>query len=142
MLATGRGEVLERLPDLPSMAVVLAKPTISVSTAWAYKNYDEKGADQHPDNLAIRQKIAQGDRKGIAGLLCNVLESVTIKEYSIISQYKERMLSQGAMASQMSGSGPTVFALAESKEQAEKIAACMRQETDAQVFVTEMVTGN
>ena len=40
MLATGRGEILRRLPDLPSLSVVLAKPPVSVSTAWAYKSYD------------------------------------------------------------------------------------------------------
>ena len=45
MLATGRGEVLKRLSDMPETWVVLAKPRISVSTAWAYQNYDEQGAE-------------------------------------------------------------------------------------------------
>ena len=50
MLATGRGEVLTRLSDMPETWVVLAKPRVSVSTAWAYQNYDEQGAERHPDN--------------------------------------------------------------------------------------------
>ena len=136
MLATGRGEVLTRLADMPETWVVLAKPRISVSTAWAYQNYDEQGAEQHPDNERIQQEIARGNRKGVAKLLCNVLESVTIKRYAVISRYKELMMEQGAMASMMSGSGPTVFGLAESRGTANKIADCLRASTKADVFVT------
>ncbi len=136
MLATGRGEVLKRLPDMPETWVVLVKPRISVSTAWAYQNYDAQGAAKHPDNEAIQQEIARGNRKGVAKLLCNVLESVTINKYDVIERYKQMMLDNGAMASMMSGSGPTVFALAQSREQAEKIAGLMRQEKNADVFVT------
>ena len=136
MLATGRGEVLTRLSDMPETWVVLAKPRISVSTAWAYQNYDEQGAERHPDNEAIKQAIARGNRKAVAGLLCNVLESVTIKKYDVIAEYKQMMLDKGAMASMMSGSGPTVFGLAKNREQAESIADVLRQETNADVFVT------
>ena len=136
MLATGRGEVLKRLPDMPETWVVLAKPRISVSTAWAYQNYDEQGAERHPDNEAIKQAIDRGNRKAVAGLLCNVLESVTIKKYDVIADYKQMMLEHGAMASMMSGSGPTVFGLASSREQAEAIADVLRQRTNADVFVT------
>ena len=136
MLATGRGEVLTRLSDMPETWVVLAKPRISVSTAWAYQNYDEQGAERHPDNEAIKQAIARGNRNAVAGLLCNVLESVTIKKYGVIAEYKQMMMDKGAMASMMSGSGPTVFGLAKSREQAESIADVLRQETNADVFVT------
>jgi len=136
MLATGRGEVLKRLPDMPETWVVLVKPRISVSTAWAYQNYDEQGAERHPDNEAIQKEIARGSRKGVAKLLCNVLESVTINKYDVIERYKQMMLDKGAMASMMSGSGPTVFALAKNREQAEEIAGFMRQEKNADVFVT------
>ena len=136
MLATGRGEVLTRLADMPETWVVLAKPRISVSTAWAYQNYDEQGAERHPDNEAIKKAIARGNRKAVAGLLCNVLESVTIKKYDVIADYKQMMLDKGAMASMMSGSGPTVFGLARNREQAEAIANVLRQNTNADVFVT------
>lgn len=136
MLATGRGEVLTRLADMPETWVVLAKPRISVSTAWAYQNYDEQGAERHPDNKAIEEAIARGNRKAVAKLLCNVLESVTIKKYDVIAAYKEMMLEHGAMASMMSGSGPTVFGLARNREQAEAIADVLRKETNADVFVT------
>ena len=136
MLSTGRGEVLTRLSNLPETWVVLAKPRISVSTAWAYQKYDEQGAEQHPDNARIQQEIARGDRKAVAKLLCNVLERVTLKRYDVISRYKTMMLEQGAMASMMSGSGPTVFGLVGSRVQANKIADHLRASTKADVFIT------
>lgn len=142
MLAYGRGEQLKRLPDLPECFVVLAKPPIAVSTAWAYKNYDAQGAELHPDNEKIQQEIAAGSLHGISGLLCNVLESVTIKKYDEISRYKKLMLEHGAMASMMSGSGPTVFALVKSESLAVEIASRMQQVTDADVFVTKTVGRN
>lgn len=136
MLATGRGELLRRLPDMPRTYVVLAKPPIGISTAWAYQHYDAEGSERHPDNDRLEREIAAGDRKAIAGLLCNVLESVSIKKYGIISEYKQLMLQAGAMAAMMSGSGPTVFGLCESEAIAGRVAEKLQQETEAAVFVT------
>ena len=136
MLATGRGEVLTRLSDMPETWVVLAKPRISVSTAWAYQNYDEQGAERHPDNDLVEKKIIAQDLKAMAPLLCNVLESVTIKKYEVIERYKKLMVEKGALVSMMSGSGPTVFGLAAKKSEALRIAGFMRHATKADVFVT------
>ena len=138
MLATGRGEVLRRLPDFPESFVVLAKPHVSVSTAWAYGAYDTHPAEQHPDNDAMIRAIEAGDRRKAASFLCNVLESATIKRYEVISKLKEMMKEAGAMASLMSGSGPTVFGLAETQEQAENIAAAVRL-PDVDVFITKTI---
>lgn len=142
MLATGRGEVLKELEPVPEFWVVLAKPKISVSTAWAYQNYDEQGAEAHPDNAAICEKIKAQDRKGIASLLCNVLESVTIKQYPVIAQYKGWMLEKSALASMMSGSGPTVFGLFADEKAASEAAAYLRSQTDADIFVCQTTGKN
>ena len=135
-LSTGRGEVLRRLKGMPTAWVVLAKPRVSVSTAWAYQNYDEQGAERHPDNDLVEQKIISQDLKAMAPLLCNVLESVTIKKYEVIDRYKQLMMEKGALMSMMSGSGPTVFGLTAKKSEALRIAAHLRHVTRADVFVT------
>ena len=136
MFATGRGEVLTPLPALPEIPVVLAKPHVAVSTPWAYKTYDEKGSSEHPDNEAIRKEIMRKDWKAVSKLLCNVLERVTIERYEEISKYKQLMREHGAFASMMSGSGPTVFALAETEKEASALADKMREMTDAEVIQT------
>ena len=136
MLSTGRGEVLRRLKGMPTAWVVLAKPRVSVSTAWAYQNYDDQGAERHPDNELVEKKIIAQDLKAMAPLLCNVLESVTIKKYEVIERYKKLMLEKGALVSMMSGSGPTVFGLTAKKSEALRIAGFLRHVTRADVFVT------
>jgi 4-diphosphocytidyl-2-C-methyl-D-erythritol kinase len=136
MLATGRGEILRRLPDLPPMFVVLAKPPVSVSTAWAYRNYDENGALYHPDTKAMLVALSEGHVDKVASCLANVLEEVTQKKYSIIDAYKRVLMKNGAMASLMSGSGPTVFALVKTKADADCAAAALTKNyPDAAVFV-------
>ena len=46
-------------------------------------------------------------------------------------------MQEGALAAMMSGSGPTVFALMKSEEEARRLAAKLREETAAAVFCTE-----
>lgn len=138
MLATGRGEMLTRLPKFPKTNVVLAKPAVGVSTAWAYKTYDAGYDGPHPDNQAMLSAIEAGDADGATGLLCNVLEGVTMAKHDVIAAYKKIMLDNGAMASMMSGSGPTVFGLVKKKEKAWQIAdALKRHDNEAGVFVAE-----
>ncbi len=50
----------------------------------------------------------------------NVLEKVTIEEYPVIEQIKNVMKEQGALNAMMSGSGPTVFGLYETKRESKK----------------------
>lgn len=138
MLATGRGEVLTRLPSFPRLSVVLAKPPVGVSTAWAYKTYDAGYDGPHPDNEAMLEAIHGGDAHKAAGLLCNVLEGVTETEHPVIADYKRLMMEHGAMASMMSGSGPTVFGLVREKQQAWHLADTLKKyDSEAGVFVAE-----
>ena len=136
MLATGRGEILRRLSNLQPLFVVLAKPPVSVSTAWAYKNYDDMGALYHPDTKAMIAALSEGRVDDVANSLANVLEEVTLKAHTIIEAYKRVLKESGSMASLMSGSGPTVFALAKTKAEADHAAAALSKDyPEASVFV-------
>ncbi|WP_051083345.1 4-(cytidine 5'-diphospho)-2-C-methyl-D-erythritol kinase [Propionispira raffinosivorans] len=142
MLAEGRGEKLTRLPVMPQCYVILAKPPVKVSTAWAYQNYQKEQVKEHPKTDEILSCLAEKNLVGIGKLLCNVLESVTINRYKEIDMLKKLMLKHGAMASLMSGSGPTVFGLTEDAKTAEHIAEQLRKLTNARIFVTKTVCGN
>ena len=122
-LATGRGELLEALPDLPALPVVLAKPKVDVSTPWAYREYDKQKNVQHPDIAAMAEAIRSGAVDKVLALLGNVLEPVTAKAHPEIAAIEKVMRGNGALAAMMSGSGPTVFGITQTKEQAEAIAA-------------------
>ena len=134
MLAAGRGEILTRLPDFPETQVVLAKPSVGVSTAWAYQAYDAGYDGPHPDTESMLEAISQENREKASGLLCNVLEGVTVRKHGIIEEYKSLMLAHGAMAAVMSGSGPTVFALAGDEADAREILHAL-EDMDPSVYV-------
>ncbi|KKB35296.1 4-(cytidine 5'-diphospho)-2-C-methyl-D-erythritol kinase [Bacillus thermotolerans] len=109
-LAKGRGEKIKLLPPPPNCWVVLAKPTIGVSTAEVYKNLKLDGL-KHPNTEKMVEAIETGDYQQMCRNLGNVLESVTLKMYPEVAQIKEQMERFGADAVLMSGSGPTVFGL-------------------------------
>ncbi|WP_110954264.1 4-(cytidine 5'-diphospho)-2-C-methyl-D-erythritol kinase [Anaerosinus massiliensis] len=142
MLATGRGEILERLADMPVCYVILAKPQISISTAWAYQNYNALSVNAHPKTTDIIECLTQGDLQNISKLLCNVLESVTMEEHAEIERLKRLMLQHGALASLMSGSGPTVFGITPDQERAAYIAEKLKGLDKTQIFLTKTVCGS
>ncbi|MDU4960855.1 MAG: 4-(cytidine 5'-diphospho)-2-C-methyl-D-erythritol kinase [Sporomusaceae bacterium] len=135
-LASGRGEVITPLADLPPRPVVLAKPPFDVSTAAVYGQYRPDAVAVRPDTAAVLSAVGRGDWRMVEAGLVNVLESVTLPLYPRISAAKAAMLAAGADACLMSGSGPTVFGLAADTAAAGRIAGQLRAGTDAAVFVT------
>lgn len=110
-LARGIGDELTRLPAPPDCIVLIAKPPISVSTAYVYGHIRPDNIEKRPDIEGIIKCIKDGDLKEMAGLIYNVMEEVTVREHPIINDIKNTMLEAGALNSIMSGSGPTVFGL-------------------------------
>ena len=135
-LAYGRGEKLKRLPDLPAIPIILIKPRGAIPTAWAYKEYDSDKSTEHPDTNAICEAFNIYDYEAAFELLFNVLERVAVKKCPAILQFKEKLIEADVIAAMMSGSGPTVFGIAKTQNDAVKIADSFKN-NGAQVFVTE-----
>lgn len=121
-LAQGRGEVLSALPDVPVIWLVLAKPPLEVSTSEIYQHYDPLRVGQRPQTNEMVNAVREGNINGIIQNLANVLESVTFNRYPGVLRLKQAMDEAGARRSLMSGSGPSVFGVAQTREQAEEIA--------------------
>ena len=138
-LAAGRGEILTRLPDFKKFFVVLMKPRGEISTAWSYKTFDELPAEKifHPPTQEIIKLLNLGEYEKTFAKLQNVLEAVALKKFPAIDRYKEKMLEAGAKFAMMSGSGPTLFALAEDEVTAKKIATNVEGQ-GAQIFITKI----
>ena len=123
-LSEGIGEELTKLPDIPKCFFLVAKPSISVSTAEAYGGYDklmeEAGRSiKHPDVDGQVDAIYAGDLKGITDCFANVLEYVTSDNHAEIGILENIMMECGAINAMMSGSGPTVFGIYDNRESAE-----------------------
>ncbi len=119
-LATGRGEIIEKIASPPNCWVVLAKPAISVSTASIYGNLkiDES---PHPNTKAMLEALENKDYKQMCHMLGNVLEPVTMSLYPEVAMLKEQMKKFGADAVLMSGSGPTVFGFVENEARVRRV---------------------
>lgn len=136
-LSQGIGEILTPLSPMPQCHILVAKPDINVSTKFVYEHLDAQGVDKHPDIDAMVAAIQAGNLPGILPHMENVLETVTIPAHPIIKEIKQLMITYGAHASLMSGSGPTVFGIFTEYEKAqsayEKIKAT---QVAKQIFLT------
>ncbi len=139
VLAEGIGEVLTPLPAMPKCYVLIAKPGISVSTKLVYEKLDAKEIKDHPDIDGVLKGLEEQDLKKVAASMGNVLEAVTIEEYPVIEVIKECMKKNGALNAMMSGSGPTVFGLFESRTAAKSAQQKIRHQGLArQVYLTKI----
>ena len=117
-LATGIGEELTPLPSLPECSILLLKLPFSISTRVVYQAFDQLENVPHPPIDKLIQGLEEQSLEKVAQSMGNVLELVSIPKHPKIQMAKEELVKQGAMASLMSGSGPTVFALFEDREKA------------------------
>ncbi len=135
-LSQNTGGVLSPLEPLKDCYIVLAKPECGVSTAEAYSASDSTEL-YHPDCMRMLDACEKGDFEGICKYAGNVFEQVI--EVPDRVEYKRIMRKHGASLCQMSGSGPTVFAIFENKENAEACAAELKG-ICKDVFVTVPVS--
>lgn len=122
-LAKGRGELLEKLPDMPAFRVVLAGSDSQSSTAEVYERFDsleEKlGENASPERML--EAVRSRDLAAVCAALHNSLEAATT-EADQVSDYKRAATKAGAPGALMTGSGPTVFALVQGLEAAAEVA--------------------
>ncbi|RSK25479.1 4-(cytidine 5'-diphospho)-2-C-methyl-D-erythritol kinase [Bacillus sp. HMF5848] len=136
-LATGRGEKIQHLPAPPHCWVILAKPTIGVSTADVYRNFELNKANR-PDVQAMVSAIETGRFDDVCQHVGNALESVTLQMHPEVAHLKDQMKRFGADAVLMSGSGPTVFGLVKHDSRMQRIYNGLRGFCD-QVFAVQML---
>ena len=137
VLSQGIGEKLTVLPKAPDCFLVIAKPDLFISTKEVYEKLDAAALKWHPNIDAMVESIKQQDLTEIAANMGNVLETVTEREYPIISQLKQLLKEEGALNALMSGSGPTVFGIFSDEQKARKaLEEVRRKKLALQSFVT------
>lgn len=116
-LATGIGDKLEAIEVNPKLWLLLITPDISISSAWAYRNF-RMGLTNKPINITIPCCIHHFSE--VMSMLSNDLEKVAIPRYPIIQKIKDKLINTGAKGSLMSGSGATVFGIFASEDEAKE----------------------
>ena len=121
VLAEGRGERLSQLPDLPFYWLVLATDGRKLHTKDIYEMFDLVGREVRPKHRELVRYIREGRYEEFFKYIENDLEKVVVTEDKKVSIFKDKSIEMGALAAQMTGSGPTVFALSEDYVSARKI---------------------
>lgn len=138
-LSEGIGEILTPLPSMPHCYILLVKPNVSISTKHVYENLllDENNT-RHPDISSMINALEGNDIHKLTSYMDNILETVTAKEYPVIEKIKATMKENGALASLMSGSGPTVFGIFKDYIEAEKAYRFFRSSRyGKQIYLTK-----
>lgn len=117
---SGRGEKIEQLEAIPQCWVVLVKPKkgISTGTVFGALSYETL---EHPATDKMIAAIKEQNYASMTKLVGNSLEETSIIRQPSIETIKQKMLSFGADAALMSGSGPTIFALCRKYSRAQRV---------------------
>ena len=121
-VATGRGETLSPLGG-SSLGLVLVNPKFPVSTAEMYGRVTPAVYSDGGRARLVTRALATHRPDRVAASLYNGLEPAARAAYPQIEQMRAALVAAGALGAVMSGSGPTVFGIARSGEQARQIRA-------------------
>lgn len=145
-ICEGRGEKVYEISPFGNYYVLLATPNVRVSTKGIFTKFDNfeiPESRKQLENIAFNNCIEAIKKKNLK-LLCNNLfnnlEIVTESMFSDVTLFKEKMVKMGALASLMSGSGPTVFGIFNSYLKALSCKNQLKKEhRDAFVFLTRPI---
>jgi len=121
-LVRGRGEKIIPLPLLKNGWFILVDPGISISTSWVYSRLQGKLTKKRLDIKLIKELIKKEGMRGVSKFpLYNKLEEVVIERFPTLRDIKAKLIEAGATGALMTGSGSTIFAVAEDEERVKSI---------------------
>jgi 4-diphosphocytidyl-2-C-methyl-D-erythritol kinase len=142
VIMRGRGERIEPLHEaaarrLRGRVVLVFKPSIGVSTAWAYERIAAGAPQSYLPVVEAERRIASwvaGDADA-AELLFNNLEPVVFGKFLALPVLLNFLRRRFGLASRMSGSGSACFALLPDEAPAHEISAAIREAWGPACFV-------
>ena len=124
VMIRGRGERVTPVHALTTWWVVRPFP-FPTRSPDAYRWWDEDGAATGPDPGALVAALETGNVELAGAALFNDLEEPVVRRHPEIGHVKQALLDAGALGAVMSGSGPTVVALARHLGHADALAAAV-----------------
>lgn len=138
-LAEGIGEKLTQLPFTDEFWLVIIKPDFNISTGEIYAHIKIDDIANRPDNNGFIQALCERELERMARYGHNVLEEVSAKFYPGIYDIKSDLYGAGAVYTLMSGSGPSVFGVFKTRDEAKK-AYCLLKYKYEHIFLTHTIS--
>ena len=123
-LVTGVGQAVERV-DLAAMTLVLVPQPEGLSTAAVYRELDRLGRHAADLDPAPLRELARRPVAELAAGLANELQPAALALRPELTAPIEALLAAGALAAQVTGSGPTTFGVFAERAAAERAAAAL-----------------
>ena len=108
-IGRGVGEILTPVSGLKLPKIKIVPMNFPVSAAWAYKHLKAENDTRSLNDLIAA--LRAGDFPAASKLLRNDLANALWEKFPILQIEKEKLIAEGASAVQITGSGPTLFAL-------------------------------
>jgi 4-diphosphocytidyl-2-C-methyl-D-erythritol kinase len=129
-LCRGIGEKMTVVPNQQRLALVVSKFGEGISTPGAFAALDQKyndfrGCVQDASPDVLLSGLANGDVSHTVSGLFNRFESVIEPMRPAVAVLKQHLTAAGALAVQMSGSGPAVFGVFADDASAERAASTL-----------------
>jgi 4-diphosphocytidyl-2-C-methyl-D-erythritol kinase len=127
-LATGRGgniQPLDFFPALHGKVFLLIHPGFGISTAWAYQALARFPAALNGRAGRAQELISNLQTNhwpAVADGFYNSLEAPALEKYPLLELFQEFLRAHGALATLMSGSGSTTFAIVENVDAGKSLA--------------------
>ena len=125
-LCEGRGEVLTPVSSLPELNIVIAIGRDRLSTPTVFKEYDKMNLPVENSTERFLKALESGDTDKALSETGNAFEPVTDILSPETKLLRDGLLSNGAVASHLSGSGPSVYGVFKNSKSAENAAKALR----------------
>jgi 4-diphosphocytidyl-2-C-methyl-D-erythritol kinase len=140
-LATGTGTAVARVLTRGGAHWVIGIDREPLSTAAVYAAFDELDAPAPSAPDLMLHALRTGDLDTLAAALLNDLEPAAMRLRPALADRREAMLSAGALAAMVSGSGPTMLGLARDALHARQLAERVAEHFDAVEVVSSPAGG-
>ncbi len=112
-IVRGRGQELNAVRLIGERWVVLIQPGFPIETTWAYERLASTRPRAQPLSEALHRVSTKEELpwEEVIPLMENDFEQALASTHGVLSEIKRHLLSQGAEAALLSGSGSTVFGL-------------------------------
>ena len=138
--AEGRGERLTPLDlELPPLSLLLINPRFPVRAGWAYARLAEaRKSDDPAGPERLLAALRTRDPDAIGGALHNDLGFALYDKFPILRLLRDFLRSHGAAGVEISGSGPTLFALCRSPEHRTQLRSELADNFPVDLFDAEL----
>jgi 4-diphosphocytidyl-2-C-methyl-D-erythritol kinase len=132
-IGTGRGEIIKPLLFQAKLWHFLVVPKAPLLTKEVYGHFSPPLTKPDGDVTIILRSLQKADPAGVGAGLFNDLEAPILALKPHLGKLKARVARQGVLGAAFSGSGPSVFAVTSSKEEALRLKKIFVR-TYSQVF--------